>query len=73
MLIIKLSLCDAIFAHGKDLNIFRAMWLCTQKFYEPHTLPNSLAETRNFYSATMMVNENMLCYINRMQQLSMTI
>lgn len=48
-------------------------WKSILDIFQQHTLLNSLAARRNFYTATMVEDEKILPFINRIRQLSSTL
>ncbi len=49
------------------------MWTSILNLFERHTLLNKLAARRNFYTATMHENEQIITYVNRVRQLASTL
>ncbi len=49
------------------------MWTSVLNLFERHTLLNKLAARRNFYTATMHENEQIITYVNRVRQLAFTL
>ncbi len=49
------------------------MWTSILNCLTHHTLLNKLAARRNFYTATMHDNEQIITYVNRVRQLASTL
>lgn len=70
---IGLSLSDHHLEHVRDVSTAKEMWLCILNIFERHTLLNKLAARRNFYTATMKEDENIMAFTNRIRQLASTL
>jgi hypothetical protein len=46
------------------------MWTLLKNVFQRSSLPNKLAARRRFYTVSMMEDEGMLTYINRVQQIA---
>ena len=73
MAIIGLSLSDAHLEHVQTAESAKDMWQSVIEIFERHTLLNKLAARRKFYTATMMANEKLLAFVNRIRQLASTL
>lgn len=69
-MIIGLSLSDDMLENVRHTSTEKHMCDEILQVFESHTLLNKLNARRNFYTATMLNQEKMLSYINRVRQLA---
>lgn len=67
---ISLTLSDEILKNVRHTSTALEMWNEISNVHQRYTLLNKLAARRDFYTATMLANENMHVYINRVRQIS---
>ena len=67
--IIGLSLSDDHLQHVRGLSSAKETWDAILSVFERHTLLNRLAARREFYTVTMVPNEKVLSFINRVKEL----
>jgi Reverse transcriptase (RNA-dependent DNA polymerase)/gag-polypeptide of LTR copia-type/Integrase core domain/GAG-pre-integrase domain len=68
--VIGLTLSDEHLEHVRGAETAAEMWLAIKNVFQRTSLLNKLAARRRFYTASMVDNEKILTYINRVKQLT---
>lgn len=71
--IIGLTLSDDLLENVREVETTKEMWLAIKNVFERHTLLNKLSARKKFYTATMLKNESVLQFSNRIRQLAATL
>ena len=68
--VIGLTLSDDYLQHVRGCSSAKETWDAILNVFERHTLLNRLAARREFYTVSMLANEKVLVFINRVKQLA---